>query len=127
MEDWPQDKKVVYNHFVKNFNDENDKGVTVDSLGKDYKFKIIMEMIDWGPAVVYGGFLGVTGGRAKITGVFEVRDFETNEVICELQFTNQIGDSSFKQIGRLKGAFEWLGNDIISYAKKIRKKANKKK
>ena len=90
-------------------------------------------MIDFGPAVKMK-LTGFSGGEATANGELEVRDLNTDEVVLVLAFTNLKGESSFKQIGRLKGIFENLGEELSDYLKdyqkeyeKLQKKLRKKK
>lgn len=133
-EDWEKKDSAECNkEFREKFNDEIEKGLKLTKLGKDYHLVLRLDMIDFGPAVKYG-VMGFKGGEAKANGEIEVRDLNTNEILLVLSFNELKGESSFKQIGRLKGLFENLGEQLNEYLEdyykdyqKQQKKLNKKK
>ena len=129
IEDWEKEDSADCNKaFREFFNDEIKKGLKLTKLGKDYHVTLRLYMIDFGPAVKYG-LGGIKGGEAKADGELEVRDITTNEILLIIGFNKLKGDSSFKQIGRLKGIFENLGEELNDYLKdyqKQLKKQNKK-
>lgn len=130
IEDWEKKDSAECNKaFREKFNDEVKKGLKLSKLGKDYHVVLHLEMIDFGPSVKYG-LGGIKGGEAKANGEIEVRDLKTNEILLVLCFNELSGESSFKQIGRLKGLFENLGEQLNEYLQdyqKQQKKLNKKK
>ena len=83
-------------------------------------------MIDFGPGVKYG-FGGVKGGEAKADGELEVQDKDSKEVLLILSFEKLKGDSSFKQIGRLKGFYEKFAGELSDYLKDYQKQQKKMK
>ena len=83
-----------------------------------------MTSIDFGPAVKMK-LMGFGGGEAKADGELEVRDLNTDEILLIISFTQLKGESSFKQIGRLKGIFENLGEELNDYLEDIQKEQKK--
>ncbi len=130
VKDWEKEDKAACNkEFRERFNDEIDHGIKLTKLGKNYKVILRLKMIDFGPAVKYG-FGGIQGGEAKADGELEVRDINSDEILLVLEFNKIKGESSFKQIGRLKGVFENLCenlNDYLEDYQKEQKKLAKKK
>ena len=68
---------------------------------------------------------GFGGGEAKASGEFEVRDFNTDEVLTIITFENLVGESSFKQIGRIKGLFENFSEELSDFLKSYQKEEKK--
>jgi len=125
--DWEkQDKADCDKAFREHFNDEVKHGIQLTKLGKDYKVILHLTMIDFGPAAKMK-LTGFSGGEATASGELEVLDLNTNEVLTVLSFTDLKGESSFKQIGRLKGIFENLGEQLSDYLKDYQKSQKKKK
>lgn len=125
--DWEEkDKAECDKTFRETFNDEVKEGIRLTKLGKDYKVILRLKKIDFGPPVRYTGF-GFSGGEARADGELEIRDFQTDEAVVLLSFTNLCGESSFKQIGRLQGIFENLGEELNEFLKEYKKAAKKKK
>ncbi|MBQ4449819.1 MAG: hypothetical protein II900_05250 [Prevotella sp.] len=125
---WKKDENELKKTFREKFNDANKKGVQLTKTGKNYKIILRLTMVDWGAAVKMR-LTGLGGGNALISGEFEVQDMNGTS-LAVVEFKDQKGGSSFKRIGRLKEAFEWLSNDIVDYIKdyqKAQKKAAKKK
>ena len=126
--DWPKDQKELKKTLREKFNDANGKGVQLTKDGKNYKIILRLTMIDWGASFKVK-LTGPGGGNAKISGEFEVQDLSGTSLAI-IEFKDQKGGSSYKQIGRLKEALEWLSNDIVDFTKdyqKAQKKAAKKK
>lgn len=124
-EDWEKKDSAECNKaFRESFNDEVKKAIKLTKLGKDYHVTLRLNMIDFGPAVKYG-FGGIKGGEAKADGELEVKDKKTNEVLLVISFSNLKGESSFKQIGRLKGVFENLGEKLSDYLEEYKKEYDK--
>lgn len=122
LEDWEsKDKADCDKAFRDKWNDEIKHGLKLTKLGKHYKVIFRPTMIDFGPAVKYG-FGGIKGGEAKVDGQLEVRDINTDDVQLILEVHQLKGESSFKQIGRLKGIFENLGEELNDYLKDYKKK-----
>jgi len=125
--DWEtKDKAACDKAFREHFNDEIKHGIQLSKLGKDYKVILHLTKIDFGPAAKMK-LTGFSGGEAKANGELEVRDLNTDEVLVVLAFTDLKGESSFKQIGRLKGIFENLGEELSDYLKDYQKAQKKKK
>ena len=125
--DWEdKDSAACQKAFRENFNDEVKKGIRLTKQGKDYNVVLRLTMIDFGPSVKYS-WRGLHGGEAIASGELEVRDKTTDEVLLVLEFTDLKGDSSFKQIGRLKGIFENLGEELSEFLKEYKKTQKKKK
>lgn len=123
--DWEsKDKASCDKAFREHFNDEVKDGIKLTKLGKDYKVILRLSLIDFGPAVKYG-LTGFKGGEAKADGELEVRDFETNNVLLIIGINQLKGESSFKQIGRLKGIFENLGEELSEYLEDYKKEYEK--
>ena len=119
--DWEkEDKNECDKEFRDNFNDEIKHGIRLSKYGTDYKVILRFNKIDLGPAVKMT-FTGMRGGEALATGVLEVRDFNTDEIVTVLAFTYLKGESSFKQIGRLIGLFENLGEQLSDFLKDYKK------
>lgn len=125
--DWEEkDKASCDKAFRENFNDEVKHGFRLSKFGKDYKVVFRLKKIDFGPPVKYS-WKGFTGGEADAWGEFEVRDFNTDEVLLLMTFDKLRGEDSFKQIGRLKGVFENFGEQLAEYLKDYQKALKKKK
>ena len=125
LTEWEEkDKAACDKAFRDHFNDEVKKGIRLTKLGKHYKVTLRLNMIDFGPAVKMK-LTGFSGGEATANGELEVRDLNTDEVVLVLAFTNLKGESSFKQIGRLKGIFENLGEELSDYLKDYQKEYEK--
>lgn len=125
IEDWEREDKIECDKaFREHFNDEIKHGIKLTKLGKDYKVILRMTSIDFGPAVKMK-LMGFGGGEAKADGELEVRDLNTDEILLIISFTQLKGESSFKQIGRLKGIFENLGEELNDYLEDIQKEQKK--
>lgn len=125
--DWEtKDKADCDKAFREHFNDEVKNGITLSKLGKDYKVVLHFLTIDFGPAAKMK-LTGFSGGEATASGELEVRDFNTDEIVLILSFNDLKGESSFKQIGRLKGLFENLGEELSDFLKDYQKAAKKGK
>lgn len=128
--DWiEKDSVACYKSFRDNFNDEIKKGIKLTKLGKDYKVTLRINTINFGKTVNVAKtiLLGFSGGNAIASGELEVRDIKTDEVLLILAFNNLKGEGSVKQIGRLKGIFENLSEEINDYLKDYQKQIKKKK
>jgi hypothetical protein len=127
LEDWEKkDSAECVKEFREKFNDEVKKGIKLTKLGKDYHVIMRLSRIDFGPGAKYG-FGGVKGGEADADGELEIQDKNTKEVLLILSFEKLEGESSFKQIGRLKGIFENFGEKISDYLKDYQKQQKKSK
>lgn len=125
--DWEsKDKADCDKAFREHFNDEVKGGIHLTKLGKDYKVILRFFTIDFGPAAKMK-LTGFSGGEATASGELEVLDLNTNETLLVLSFSDLKGESSFKQIGRLKGLFENLGEELSDFLKDCQKAAKKKK
>lgn len=125
LTDWEtKDKADCDKAFRDHFNDEVENGIKITKLGKHYKVVLRLTLIDFGPAVKKK-LTGISGGEAKSNGELEVADINTGEVLLNLSFENLKGESSFKQIGRLKGVFENLGEELSDYLKQYKKEYDK--
>ena len=125
VKDWQKEDSAACNkEFRERFNDEIDHAIKLTKLGKHYKVTLRLKMINFGPAVKYG-LGGIQGGEAKADGELEVRDINSDEVLLVLEFNNIKGESSFKQIGRLKGIFENLCENINDYLEDYQKEQKK--
>lgn len=123
--DWEtKDKADCDKAFREHFNDEVENGIKLTKLGKHYKVILRLTLIDFGPAVKMK-LTGISGGEAKANGELEVCDINTGETLLNLSFENLKGESSFKQIGRLKGIFENLGEELSDYLKQYKKEYDK--
>ena len=127
--DWEEkDKESCDKAFRDNFNGEVDDAIKLTKLGKDYHLILRLTMLDFGPPIKYS-WKGLWGGEAVASGELELKDQRTGETVLLISFENLKGDSSFKQIGRLIGFFENLGeelNELLKKFKKEQKKAKKK-
>ena len=125
IKDWVEkDSAECHKAFRDHFNDEIKKGMKLTKLGKDYKVTLRLSMIDFGPAVKMK-LTGLSGGEDKADGELEIRDINTGEIVLLLGFTKLKGESSFKQIGRLKGIFENLGEELSEYLEDYQKELEK--
>ena len=123
--DWEKkDKAECSKAFRENFNEEIKDAFKLTKLGKDYKVIFRISKIDFGPAVKMK-FTGLKGGEAKASGEFEVRDFNTDEVLTIISFEDLVGESSYKQIGRIKGLFENFSEEMSDFLKDCQKKYKK--
>lgn len=127
--DWEEkDKANCDKAFRDEFNSEIEDVIKLSKFGKDYHLILKLTMLDFGPPVKYS-WKGLWGGEAVASGELELKDQQTGETILLISFENLKGESSFKQIGRLKGIFENLCeklNDLLKKHKKEQKKAKKK-
>jgi len=117
-------KQSAKKAFREKFNKEIKNGFELTKLGKDYKVIFRLSKIDFGPAVKMK-LTGFGGGEAKASGEFEVRDFNTDEVLTIITFENLVGESSFKQIGRIKGLFENFSEELSDFLKSYKKEEKK--
>ena len=125
IKDWVEKDSVECNKaFRDHFNDEIEKGIKLSKLGKDFKVTLRLFMLDFGPAAKMK-LTGFSGGEAKADGELEICDKNTGELLLLLGFTNLKGESSFKQIGRLKGIFENLGEELSEYLEDYKKEYEK--
>ena len=125
IKDWVEKDSLECNKaFRDHFNDEIKKGIKLSKFGKDYKVTLRLFMLDFGPAVKMK-LTGFKGGEAKADGELEICDKNTGETLLLLGFTNLKGDSSYKQIGRLKGIFENLGEELSDYLEDYQKEQKK--
>lgn len=125
--DWEEkDKAACDKAFREKWNDEVKDGIRLTKLGKDYKVILRLKKIDFGPPVTYN-FRGFHGGEARANGELELCDFETGETVTLISFKDLKGEDSFKQIGRLKGIFENLGENMHDFLKDCKKEAKKRK
>ena len=125
LKDWEEkDSAECHKAFRDHFNDEIKKGIKLTKLGKDYKVTLRLLMLDFGPAAKMK-LTGFSGGEAKADGELEICDKNTGETLLLLEFTNLKGESSFKQIGRLKGIFENLGEELSEYLEDYQKEYEK--
>ena len=68
---------------------------------------------------------GYSGGEAKADGEMELLDIKTGETLLVIEFKNLKGDSSFKQIGRLKGIFENFAENLSEYLEEYKEDMEK--
>ncbi|QUB82105.1 hypothetical protein [Prevotella jejuni] len=123
--DWENKEKAECKKtFREKFNKEIKNGFELTKLGKDYKVIFRISKIDFGPAVKMK-LTGFGGGEAKASGEFEVRDFNTDEILTIITFENLVGESSFKQIGRIKGLFENFSEELSDFLKSYQKEEKK--
>lgn len=124
-EDWvKKDSAECQKAFRDYFNDEIKKGIKLTKFGKDYKVIFRLFMIKFGSSFKMK-LTGYSGGEAKADGEMEVRDINTGETLLVIGFTDLKGDSSFKQIGRLKGIFENFAEDLSEYLEEYQKEQKK--
>lgn len=124
-EDWvKKDSAECQKAFRDYFNDEIKKGIKLTKFGKDYKVIFRLFMIDFGPAFKMK-LTGYSGGEAKADGEMELLDIKTGETLLVIEFKNLKGDSSFKQIGRLKGIFENFAENLSEYLEEYKEDMEK--
>ena len=125
LQDWEEkDSAECVKEFRERFNDEFKKGIKLTKVGKDYHVILRLSRIDFGPGAKYG-FGGVKGGEADADGELEIQDIKTKEVLLNISFEKLKGDSSFKQIGRLKGVFEKFAEELSEYLEDYQKEQKK--
>lgn len=125
IKDWVEKDSLDCNKaFRDHFNDEIKKGMKLTKLGKDYQVTLRLFMLNFGPAAKMK-LTGFSGGEAKADGELEIRDKKSGETLLLLGFTGLKGESSFKQIGRLKGIFENLGEELSEYLEDYKKEVEK--
>lgn len=123
--DWEQEDSASCDQaFRESFNHEIKKGLQLTKIGKDYKVTMRITMIDFGAPFKYS-LRGYHGGEATATGEIEIKELKSNEVVCVIAFKDLKGEDSFKQIGRLKGVFENLGEKLNDWLKDYSKKSKK--
>ena len=142
LKDWKEKDSVECNKAFRDyFNDEIKKGIKLTKLGKDYKVSLrftevyIGEHTKAGKAVLsilIAGGAGLNSHResAIASGEIQIDNLKTGETELLLAFSNFKGEESLSQIGRLKGIFENLSEEINEYLEdyqKQQKKLNKKK
>lgn len=126
--DWEEEDSASCDQaFRESFNHEIKKGIRLSKIGKDYKVTMRITMIDFGPAVRYIPPFGWSGGIAQASGELEVMDLNTGEAVLLIDFKDLKGEDSIKQIGRLKGIFENLGEKLNDFLKDYVRSAKKKK
>ena len=142
LKDWKEKDSTECNKaFREYFNEEIKNGIKLTKLGKDYKVRLRFNEIYIGEhtkagkailSVIIAGGAGLNSHResAIASGELEIQNLKTGEVELVLAFANFKGEESISQIGRIKGIFENLSEEINEYLEdyqKQQKKLNKKK